>query len=333
MKKLNATLSLVALLASLTFGRTTLAQQPPANVQGNWTIYSTSIKDGSTVLKHVQVAQYGNQLTGYFEGPDQAGPIQGEVKGNFVRFSTVTRTILNFHGHIYGDSMSGDYGIHGKQAPWQAVRTTGIGAPPQAVVSYGQPMLIPPSPQPAPVATPATANYSQQQSSYAQSGGYSQQFDDSQAPNYSPSQSNPNAAPTPVPLSSEQLNSLVAPIALYPDALVAQVLAAATVPDEVTAANEWLGQNSNLTGQSLEQAVDQQNWDPSVKAVTQFPSVLSNLATNLTWTSSLGQAFHFQQSDVMAAVQVMRAKGNTPKDVPIAGGGSHCAGSSGEGHR
>jgi uncharacterized protein DUF3300 len=308
MKKLNATLSLVALLASLTFGRTTLAQQPPANVQGNWTIYSTSIKDGSTVLKHVQVAQYGNQLTGYFEGPDQAGPIQGEVKGNFVRFSTVTRTILNFHGHIYGDSMSGDYGIHGKQAPWQAVRTTGIGAPPQAVVSYGQPMLIPPSPQPAPVATPATANYSQQQSSYAQSGGYSQQFDDSQAPNYSPSQSNPNAAPTPVPLSSEQLNSLVAPIALYPDALVAQVLAAATVPDEVTAANEWLGQNSNLTGQSLEQAVDQQNWDPSVKAVTQFPSVLSNLATNLTWTSSLGQAFHFQQSDVMAAVQVMRAK-------------------------
>ncbi len=303
MKKLNATLSLIALvLASLTFGRTTLAQQTPANVQGNWTIYSTSIKDGSMVIKHVQIAQYGNHITGYFEGPDQAGPIQGEVKGNFIQFSTVTRTALNFHGHIYGDNIAGNYGIHGKQAPWQAMRTVGIGAPPQAVVSYGQPMLIPPAPQPAPVAAPPAPNYSQQQSSYSQADSYSQPS------NYSAPQSNTSAAPTPAPLSSEQLNSLVAPIALYPDALVAQVLAAATVPDEVTAANQWLSQNPNITGQSLEQAVDQQDWDPSIKALTQFPSVLANLANNLSWTSSLGQAFHFQQPDVMAAVQVMRAK-------------------------
>ena len=145
MKKLNATLSTLTLaLLSLIFSQTALAQQPPDDVQGNWTIYSTSIKDGSTVIKHVQIAQYGNRITGYFEGPDQSGPIQGEVKGHFIRFSTVTRTILNFHGHVFGDSMSGDYGIHGKQAPWQAERTTGMGAAPQAVTTYGQSMLIPP---------------------------------------------------------------------------------------------------------------------------------------------------------------------------------------------
>jgi hypothetical protein len=292
MKKLTATLSTLTLaLVSLFTSGATQAQQPPVNVQGNWTIYSTSIKDGSMVIKHVQIAQYGNHITGYFEGPDQAGPIQGEVKGNFIHFSTVTRTILNFHGHVYGDNIAGDYGIHGKQAPWQAVRTVGIGAPPQAVVSYGQPMLPPPTTQSAPAAAPQASNSYTPQTN----GSDSQAQDQAQAP-------------SPAPLSSEQLDSLVAPIALYPDALVAQVLAAATVPDEVTAANQWMSQNANLTAQNLEQAVDQQDWDPSVKALTQFPSVLSNLANNLSWTSSLGQAFYFQQSDVMAAVQVMRAK-------------------------
>ena len=268
------------------------------------------------VIKHVQIAQYGSHITGYFEGPDQTGPIQGEVKGDFIHFSTVTRTILNFHGHVYGDNIAGDYGIHGKQAPWQAVRTVGIGAPPQAVVSYGQPMLPPPTTQLAPVAVPQASSYSQPSNNNSQQGSYSysQPSNGSQAPNsYAPQTNGSESqaqtqAPTPAPLSSEQLDSLVAPIALYPDALVAQVLAAATAPDEVTAANQWLSQNTNLTGQNLEQAVDQEDWDPSVKALTQFPSVLANLANNLSWTSSLGQAFHFQQSDVMTAVQVMRAK-------------------------
>jgi Protein of unknown function (DUF3300) len=114
--------------------------------------------------------------------------------------------------------------------------------------------------------------------------------------------------PAVAPLTSSQLDALVAPIALYPDALVAQVLAAASYADEVAFADLWLGQNQNLQGTALTQAVDQQSWDPSVKALTQFPSVLHNLAKNLSWTSSLGQAFENQQSDVMAAVQVMRAK-------------------------
>ncbi len=300
MKELTATLSTLTLaLVSLFNSGAIQAQQPPVNVQGNWTIYSTSIKDGSMVIKHVQIAQYGNHITGYFEGPDQAGPIQGEVKGNFIHFSTVTRTILNFHGHVYGDNIAGNYGIHGKQAPWQGVRSVGIGAPPQAVVSYGQPMLPPPAAQMAPEAVAQSSSYSQTSNEPPASNSYAPQTNgsDSQA-----------QAPSPAPLSLEQLDSLVAPIALYPDALVAQVLAAATVPDEVTAANQWMSQNTNLTGQNLQQAADQQDWDPSVKALTQFPSVLANLANNLSWTSSLGQAFHFQQSDVMAAVQVMRAK-------------------------
>ena len=117
-----------------------------------------------------------------------------------------------------------------------------------------------------------------------------------------------SAPPAVAPLTSSQLDVLVAPIALYPDALVAQVLAAASYADEVAFADLWLAQNQNLQGAALTQAVDQQSWDPSVKALTQFPSVLHNMAKNLSWTSSLGQAFENQQSDVMAAVQIMRAK-------------------------
>jgi Protein of unknown function (DUF3300) len=110
------------------------------------------------------------------------------------------------------------------------------------------------------------------------------------------------------PLSADELQKLVAPIALYPDALVAQVLGAATFPDQVAFANDWLQQNKNLTGTSLTQAVDAQQWDPSVKALTQFPSVLDNLAKNLSWTSALGEAYHTQAADVMSAVQVLRSK-------------------------
>jgi hypothetical protein len=110
------------------------------------------------------------------------------------------------------------------------------------------------------------------------------------------------------PLSAEELQQLVAPIALYPDALVAQILGAATFPDQVATAASWLQQNSYLTGATLMQSVNAQPWDPSVKALTQFPSVLGNMASNLTWTSSLGEAYNTQATEVMSAVQVLRAK-------------------------
>jgi uncharacterized membrane protein YgcG len=108
------------------------------------------------------------------------------------------------------------------------------------------------------------------------------------------------------PQTEQQLDALVAPIALYPDALVAQILTGATFPDQIAVANYWVQQNKDLTGSALMQAVDKQSWDPSVKALTQFPSVLDNMARNLSWTSELGEAYHSQQQQVMAAIQKLR---------------------------
>jgi uncharacterized membrane protein YgcG len=108
--------------------------------------------------------------------------------------------------------------------------------------------------------------------------------------------------------SPEQLQQLVAPIALYPDALVAQILAASTYPTEVVQADRWLQQHPNLQGEQLAAAVDQESWDPSVKALTTFPSVLANLDKNLSWTEDLGDAYFYQQQDVLDAVQVMRSR-------------------------
>jgi len=134
----------------------------------------------------------------------------------------------------------------------------------------------------------------------------------------SPDSGNPTQG---VSQSASDLQALVAPIALYPDALVAQVLTASTFPDQVAIADYWLHQNTNLTGSALMKAVDKQSWDPSVKALTQFPSVLDDLAKNLTWTSSLGEAYHNQQSDVMTAIQTLRAqakdKGNLKSNQQI----------------
>lgn len=120
--------------------------------------------------------------------------------------------------------------------------------------------------------------------------------------------SEPGGATDSAPLNAHELNALVAPIALYPDPLVAQVLAAATFPDQVAVANYWLGENKSLTGKTLMQAVNRESWDASVKALTQFPSVLDNMAKNLNWTSSLGEAYHDQPAAVMAAIQTLRAQ-------------------------
>jgi hypothetical protein len=106
----------------------------------------------------------------------------------------------------------------------------------------------------------------------------------------------------------EQLQQLVAPIALYPDSLVAQILAASTFPEQVVEADRWVQAHPDLKGDDLGKAVDQQPWDPSVKALCAFPSVLGNMDKNLSWTSSLGDAYYNQQQDVMDAVQVMRHK-------------------------
>jgi hypothetical protein len=110
------------------------------------------------------------------------------------------------------------------------------------------------------------------------------------------------------PQTAAELQGLVAPIALYPDALVAQILSGATFPDQIAIADNWLQTNKALTGSALTQAVDKQTWDPSVKALTQFPDVLNKMAQSLAWTSSLGEAYHNQQADVMAAIQTLRVQ-------------------------
>ena len=118
----------------------------------------------------------------------------------------------------------------------------------------------------------------------------------------------PEASAAVQPFTPDQLDNLVAPIALYPDALLSQVLVASTYPLEIVEASQWLQQNRNLQGQQLLNAARQQNWDPSIQALVAFPDVLGRLASNADWTSDLGNAFLAQQADVMNAVQRMRAQ-------------------------
>ena len=110
------------------------------------------------------------------------------------------------------------------------------------------------------------------------------------------------------PLSDSDLDALVAPIALYPDALVAQILGAATYPDQVEEADTFIKANSDLTGEARMNAAETKPWDPSVQALVQFPSVLDKLSRNIEWTSALGDAAANQQAEVLAAIQRMRAR-------------------------
>src|ERR1022692_1865794 len=131
----------------------------------------------------------------------------------------------------------------------------------------------------------------------------------------------PNQALTP-----DQLNDLVAPIALYPDPLVSQIMVASTYPLEVVQAYQWLQRNPGLNGPDLTAAAQQQNWDPSVQALVMFPDVLKRLNDDVSWTTNLGNAFLAQQQDVMDAVQRLRQQAqqagklaSTPQENVVTG--------------
>jgi len=109
-------------------------------------------------------------------------------------------------------------------------------------------------------------------------------------------------------IPSDQLDSLVAPIALYPDPLLAQTLAASTYPPELIQLQQWLEKNKNLKDKALADAVEKQPWDPSIQALAALPDVVKRLADDIQWTTDLGNAFLAQQSEVMEAVQRMRKK-------------------------
>jgi hypothetical protein len=114
-----------------------------------------------------------------------------------------------------------------------------------------------------------------------------------------------NQSPT---IPPDQLDSLVAPIALYPDSLLAQTLAASTYPLEIIQLQQWLAKNPGLKDKALADAIEKQPWDPSVQAMAALPDLVKRLADDIQWTTDLGNAFLAQQSDVMDAVQRMRKK-------------------------
>jgi hypothetical protein len=171
--------------------------------------------------------------------------------------------------------------------------------------SYGQ--------QPYPRQQPYQS-YGQQ--GYAQPQPYGQQPYPPQQPAYGQAQMQPQ------PLSAQQLEQLVAPIALYPDPLVAQVLTASTYPGQVTDADRWRQAQGYAPAEQIAAGADAQNWDPSVKALTAFPQVLAQMDRNQRWTTDLGNAYYNQPQDILEAVQELRQRAqaagnlqNTPQET------------------
>jgi hypothetical protein len=155
--------------------------------------------------------------------------------------------------------------------------------------------------------------------------------------------------PAPGAASAEHLQELVSPIALYPDVLLAQILAASTYPDQIVESYRWVKENPNVKGNQLAAAVNQKPWDPSVKSMTQFPPVLKTMNDSLEWTSALGEAYYNQPADVLVAIQTLRNRAtdagtlkSTPQqkvEVPpappppaVTGGGEQSVPTHGEGH-
>ena len=120
-----------------------------------------------------------------------------------------------------------------------------------------------------------------------------------------PADGNANRTP---PFKNEELEAIVAPIALYPDALLAQIFMASTYPLEIVEAARWSKEHPDVKGDAVAGAVQSQPWDPSVKSLCAFPSVLENMNNKIDWTQKLGDAFLAQQKEVMQAVQILRGK-------------------------
>lgn len=192
---------------------------------------------------------------------------------------------------------------------------------PGAGSGYAQPVY--PQPQlynqqsyaPQPYALSSQPNYG-----YYGYGSSSQAYPQPYQPYSAPAQSYPQqgypqlgsqpgygaAQPAAQGLNSQQLEQLVAPIALYPDTLIAQILAAATYPGQVVEADRWRRGQGNAGADQIALGADLQSWDPSVKGLTAFPQVLTEMDQNLRWTSALGSAYYNQPQDVLEAVQVLR---------------------------
>jgi uncharacterized protein DUF3300 len=170
---------------------------------------------------------------------------------------------------------------------------------------------VPPSGQGWSQSTTYGTYAADEQPDYGQRG-YSQPQPDPQQPDraqsYSSADQGYQQQAAGQPLGAEQLEQLVAPIALYPDVLLAQVLTASTYPDQVRYVDQWREVQGNASPEEIAAGADEKKWDPSLKALTAFPQVLAQMARNLRWTSDLGNAYYNQPQDVLGAVQVMRQR-------------------------
>jgi hypothetical protein len=204
---------------------------------------------------------------------------------------TLSVSTALFAQPMYFPGAGGSYG--------QNYATPGYSQPQYAQPQgYGQPNYAPPQAysQPQPYGQPQYAQpYGQQ--------GYGQQA-------YQP-QSYGQAQGAGQALNADQLEQMVAPIALYPDTLVAQVLAASTYPAQVQDADRWRQMQGNASPYQIAGGADMQNWDPSVKALTAFPQVLQEMDGNIQWTAALGNAYYNQPQDLLVAVQVLRQRAQT----------------------
>ena len=213
----------------------------------------------------------------------------------------------------YGGS---PYGPQYAPAPQYApVPQTGYGQS-----AYGQGYTQPSYPQ-QPYGQPSYQGYGQQAYSRPQQPYPPQPYAQQPYVPQQPAQAYPQQGGGMQPLNADQLEQLVAPIALYPDTLVAQVLAASTYPAQVQDADGWLRAQGNVSPYQIAGGADGQNWDPSVKGLTAFPQVLAELDRNIQWTSDLGNAYYNQPQDVLEAIQVMRQRAeaagnlqNTPQE-------------------
>ena len=186
-------------------------------------------------------------------------------------------------------------------------QASGYAPPTYNPQQYGQ-QPYDPQQQQQPYAQPQYAQQPYPQPQQGSQQGYDQQPYDQSAPGDSDIYSPPQAGPAAQPLNAEQLEQMVAPIALYPDTLVAQILAAATYPAQVSAADQWRQSMGYASPDQIVAGADAQTWDPSVKALTAFPQVLAMLDRNLQWTTALGNAYYNQPQDVLETIQVMRQR-------------------------
>ena len=206
--------------------------------------------------------------------------------------------------------------VRARMRSWAAAILSAVistAATPACAQSAASPPAAPakaPPPAPAPAAAPAKATSAAAPPAAPAAPPSSSAAADGRTviPAPPPAGAAPAAASAPQKLKPEQLEPLVAPLALYPDPLLGQVLVASTYPLEIIEAQQWLAKNSTLKGDALVAEAQKQAWDPSVQSLVAFPDVMKRLSENIKWTTDLGDAFLAQQSDVMDAIQRLRLR-------------------------